>query len=33
MFPDTTVQTCIVHLIRNSLRYVPRRELAMSPET
>ena len=28
MFPQTTVQTCIVHLIRNSLKYVPRRELA-----
>jgi putative transposase len=27
-FPQTTVQTCIVHLIRNSLKYVPRRELA-----
>src|SRR5947209_13965720 len=26
IFPDTTVQTCIVHLIRHSLRYVPRRE-------
>jgi len=26
IFPRTTVQTCIVHLIRNSLRYVPRRE-------
>src|SRR5579872_3870119 len=24
-FPATTVQTCIVHLIRQSLRYVPRR--------
>jgi putative transposase len=28
IFPDTTVQTCIVHLIRNSLKYVPRREFA-----
>jgi putative transposase len=28
VFPKTTVQTCIVHLIRNSLKYVPRRELA-----
>jgi putative transposase len=28
VFPQTTVQTCIVHLIRNSLKYVPRRELA-----
>jgi putative transposase len=26
IFPRTTVQTCIVHLIRSSLRYVPRRE-------
>jgi putative transposase len=25
-FPKTTVQTCIVHLIRTSLKYVPRRE-------
>jgi putative transposase len=25
IFPATTVQTCIVHLIRHSLRYVPRR--------
>ena len=25
---QTTVQTCIVHLIRNSLKYVPRREFA-----
>jgi transposase-like protein len=25
VFPQTTVQTCIVHLIRHSLRYVPRR--------
>jgi len=25
-FPNTVVQTCIVHLIRHSLRYVPRRE-------
>ena len=24
--PNTTVQTCIVHLIRHSLKYVPRRE-------
>jgi putative transposase len=28
VFPHTTVQTCIVHLIRNSLKYVPRREFA-----
>jgi putative transposase len=26
IFPHTTVQTCIVHLIRNSLKYVPRRD-------
>jgi putative transposase len=26
IFPKTTVQTCIVHLIRMSLKYVPRRE-------
>ena len=26
IFPTTTVQTCIVHLIRASLKYVPRRE-------
>ena len=26
VFPKATVQTCIVHLIRHSLRYVPRRE-------
>jgi putative transposase len=26
VYPTTTVQTCIVHLIRNSLKYVPRRE-------
>jgi putative transposase len=26
VFPKTTVQTCIVHLIRHSLKYVPRRE-------
>src|SRR5205814_1896633 len=26
IFPETTVQTCIVHLIRASLKYVPRRE-------
>lgn len=25
VYPDTTVQTCIVHLIRHSLKYVPRR--------
>jgi putative transposase len=28
IFPATTVQTCIVHLIRTSLKYVPRREFA-----
>ena len=26
VFPQTTVQTCIVHLIRGSLKYVPRRD-------
>jgi len=26
IYPQTTVQTCIVHLIRASLRYVPRRQ-------
>ena len=26
IFPPTTVQTCVVHLIRASLKYVPRRE-------
>ncbi len=26
IFPATTVQTCIVHLIRHSLKYVPRRQ-------
>jgi putative transposase len=26
IFPETVVQTCIVHLIRTSLKYVPRRE-------
>src|SRR5438874_1264694 len=26
VFPKTTVQTCLVHLIRASLKYVPRRE-------
>src|SRR6202167_5676713 len=26
VFPETTVQTCIVHLIRQSLKYVPRRQ-------
>jgi putative transposase len=26
IFPKTTIQTCIVHLIRLSLKYVPRRE-------
>jgi hypothetical protein len=26
IFPKTTVQTCIVHLIRLNLKYVPRRE-------
>jgi putative transposase len=26
IFPQTTVQTCIVHLIRQSLKYVPRKQ-------
>jgi putative transposase len=26
IYPNTVVQTCIVHLIRHSLKYVPRRE-------
>ena len=26
IYPQTTVQTCIVHLIRHSLKYVPRRQ-------
>ncbi len=26
IFPDVTVQRCIVHLIRNSLKYVPSKE-------
>jgi putative transposase len=26
IFPETVVQTCIVHLIRHSLKYVPRRQ-------
>ncbi|MGH7610369.1 MAG: transposase, partial [Candidatus Dormibacteria bacterium] len=26
IFPATTVQTCVVHLLRSSLKYVPRRE-------
>jgi putative transposase len=26
IFPKTTVQTCVVHLLRSSLKYVPRRE-------
>jgi putative transposase len=26
IFPETVVQTCVVHLIRHSLKYVPRRE-------
>ncbi len=33
MFPKTTVQTCIVHLIRASLRYVPRRHTNRSSRT
>jgi putative transposase len=26
IYPQTVVQTCLVHLIRHSLKYVPRRE-------
>src|SRR5947199_8561287 len=26
IYPATTVQTCVVHLLRHSLKYVPRRE-------
>jgi len=26
IYPATVVQTCVVHLIRHSLKYVPRRE-------
>jgi putative transposase len=26
VFPATTIQTCIVHLIRHSLEYVPRKQ-------
>ncbi len=26
IYPNTVVQTCVVHLIRHSLKYVPRRE-------
>ena len=26
IYPRTVVQTCVVHLIRHSLKYVPRRE-------
>ena len=33
IFPNTTVQTCIVHLIRHSLKYVPRREGLRLPAT
>jgi putative transposase len=28
IFPHTTVQTCVVHLLRHSLKYVPRRDRA-----
>lgn len=28
IFPDVVVQRCIVHLIRNSIRYIPRKDLA-----
>ena len=33
IFPKTTVQTCIVHLIRSSLRYVPAVSASRSPGT
>lgn len=26
IFPNITVQRCIIHLIRNSIRYIPRKE-------
>ena len=26
IFPDVTVQRCMVHLVRNSMRYIPRKE-------
>src|SRR5205823_12998815 len=26
IYPNTVVQTCVVHLIRHSLKYLPRRE-------
>jgi hypothetical protein len=26
IFPQTVVQSCVAHLIRHSLKYVPRRE-------
>jgi putative transposase len=31
IFPQTVVQTCIVHLIRHSLKYVPRRDREQVP--
>jgi len=33
VFPQTTIQTCIVHLIRHSLKYVPRRNTSRSSKT
>ena len=33
IFPKTTVQTCVVHLIRASLKYVPRGSASRSPAT
>ena len=33
IFPRTTVQTCIVHLLRHSLKYVPQRSASRSPAT
>jgi putative transposase len=31
IFPQTVVQTCMVHLIRHSLKYVPRRDREQVP--
>ena len=28
VFPKTKIQLCIVHLVRNSLRYVPHKDMA-----
>ena len=32
IYPATTVQTCIVHLIRASLKYVPRKQYDAVPQ-